>query len=289
MADSKMERVKEARKLRGKINFVSWKREFERAARTNKILEYLTSEEAVPPKPKKEEYFGNALRWQIKYNEHKKAKEDIKLASKLLHAWVSDSIAIEIEDCTNAKEAYDLIQTRYAVSNERARDNLLTRLNGVRLDDYPSVTAYTNQVRQIKADLKTVKYDMTDDMFATAILYSLPSNFSDFKEKYNWIRSTRPNNPPDLDYLYERLLVEEMRLAQRAGERKDRERTTREAGNHKNTTNSGAKDPSKIPRALKERFSANSGSKRGEAVGASTETNLTTFRDAYPSADDLDA
>jgi hypothetical protein len=29
------------------------------------------------------------------------------------------------------------------------------------------VTDYTNQVRQIKADLKTVKYDMTDDMFAT--------------------------------------------------------------------------------------------------------------------------
>lgn len=109
----------------------------------------------------------------------------MKLASKLLHAWVTDGITIEIEDCMDAKEAYDLIKKRHAVSNERARDSLLTRLNGIRLDDYPSVTAYTNQVRQIKADLKTVKYDMTDDMFATAILYSLLPSYCDFKERYD--------------------------------------------------------------------------------------------------------
>jgi len=89
-------------------------------------LDYLTGEEVVPPKPKKEDYFGKsaevenrrltrsmkgthtstpsteadeevydfhpmvpsngALRWQIEYSEHNKAKEDMKLAGKLLHA-----------------------------------------------------------------------------------------------------------------------------------------------------------------------------------------------------------
>ena len=34
MADSKMDDVKIDRKLKGKTNFVSWKREFERAAKT---------------------------------------------------------------------------------------------------------------------------------------------------------------------------------------------------------------------------------------------------------------
>jgi len=55
MTDSKMDEVKADRKLKGKTNFVGWKREFERAAKTNDILEYLTGEEVVPPKPKKED------------------------------------------------------------------------------------------------------------------------------------------------------------------------------------------------------------------------------------------
>ena len=252
MTDSKIDEVKDGRKLKGKTNFVSWKREFERTAKANDIIEYLTGAEVVPSKPKKEDYFGkpievdtrrsirvkktvqtftpstdddddvddvqttmsinNTLRWQVDYNEHKSAKDKMKLAGKLLDAWVSEGIKIEIEDCADAKEAYDFIKKRYAVTNERARDSLLNQLNELKLDDCSSMTEYTNKVRQVKADLKTVKYDMTDDMLATALLHGLPSDFRDFKEKYDWIRSTKPDDPPDLDYLYERLYVEEVNL-----------------------------------------------------------------------------
>ena len=83
------------------------------------------------------------------------------------------------------------------------------------------MTEYTNKVRQIKADLKTVRYDMTDDMLATALLYGLLSTFRDFKEKYDWIRSTNPDDPPDLDYLYERLHVEEAKQIRLKEERKE--------------------------------------------------------------------
>lgn len=107
-----MDEVKADRKLKGKINFISWKREFERAAKANDTFEYLTGEEVVPPKPRKEDYFAkpgdaeirrstrtkkiststvddddetddaqavlittnNSLRWQIDYNEHKRPK-----------------------------------------------------------------------------------------------------------------------------------------------------------------------------------------------------------------------
>ena len=126
MTDSRMDEVKEDRKLKGKTNFVSWKREFERAAKANDIFEYLTGEEVVPSKPKKEDYFvkpveadshrpsrsrrtaqtftpstedddetedgqtmmstNNTLQWQIDYNEHKSAKERMKLTGKLLKA-----------------------------------------------------------------------------------------------------------------------------------------------------------------------------------------------------------
>jgi gag-polypeptide of LTR copia-type len=274
MTDSKMDEVKDDRKLKGKTNFISWKREFERAAKANDILEYLTGEEVVPSKPKKEDYFvkpievdtrrpipakkkaqnvtpstddddetndvqtmtstNNSLRWQMDSDEHKAAKAKMKLAGKLLDAWVSDGIKIEIEEFADGKEAYDFIKKRYAVTNERARDNLLNQLNELKLEDCSSMTEYTNRVRQVKADLKTVKYDMTDDMLATALLHGLPPNFRDFKEKYDWIRSTKPDDAPDLDYLYERLYVEEVKQIRLKEERKARERVRKETSSNNN-------------------------------------------------------
>ena len=110
----------------------------------------------------------NDGQWQFEYMEYEKARKKMKIASKLLDAWVCEGIKIEIEDCTDAKEAYDFIKKRYAVTNERAPDDLLNRLNSLKLDDCSSMTEYTNKVRQIKTDLKTVKYDTTDDMLAIA-------------------------------------------------------------------------------------------------------------------------
>ena len=57
MTDSRMDEVKADRKLKGKTNFIGWKREFERAAKANDIFEYLTGEEVVPSQPRKEDYF----------------------------------------------------------------------------------------------------------------------------------------------------------------------------------------------------------------------------------------
>jgi hypothetical protein len=359
MTDSKMDEVKTHRLLRGKTNFISWKREFERAAKVNDTIEYLTGEEVVPPKPKKEDYFvkpvkaetrrpaptrktstsapddvdepddaqailmttNNNLRWQIDYNEHKNAKEKMKLASKLLDSWVSDGIKIEIEDCADAKDAYDYIKKRYAVTHERARDFLLNQLSELKLEDCSSMTEYTNQVRQTKADLKTVKYDMTDDMFATALLHGLPSNYRGFKEKYDWIRSTKPDDPPDLDYLYDRLHVEEAQQVQ-IKERKAREKAKKEA-NSSNITNKNndssykptredkshlkctypgcgkighteencwAKNPEKIPRSLKDKFTTNTVNKpihETNGMGAVVGTDLVSSKDTHTRADSL--
>ena len=262
----------------------------------------------------------NDGQWQYEYMEYEKARKKMKLAGKLLDAWVCEGIKIEIEDCTDAKNAYDFIKKRYAVTNERARDDLLNQLSEFKLENCSSMTEYTNKLRQIKADLKTVKYYMTDDMLATALLHGLPSNFRDFKEKYDWIRSTKPDDPPDLDYLYERLHVEEAKQTRLKEEKKVRDRVRKEASN--NNSNNGTnhtgnrrpkredrshlkctypgcgrvghteetcwtKDPSKGPRSFKDKFTANTDNKAIEGMGGTTETNLTTFRDVYSSADDL--
>ena len=361
MADSKMDDVKIDRKLKGKTNFVSWKREFERAAKTQDILEYLTGEELVPPKPKKEDYSGRstgvdarrltrsmttsmtpspstegdedfldaqqpaanqALRWQIDSSEYKSAKENMKLAGRLLDAWVSDGIRIETEDCSDAKEAYDFIKKRYAVTDERARDNLLNELSDLKLEDCSSMTEYTNIVRQYRADLKTVKYDMTDDMLATVLLHGLPPTFRNFKENYDWIRSTKPDESPDMDYLYDRLHVEEAKQIRLKEERKARDRPRKETSTHNHNASGGAnsagkrrprredrshlkcnypgcgktghteencwtKDPSKAPRSIKDRSTENAETKLVGAMGGTTEANLSTFKDTYSDAEDL--
>lgn len=353
-----MDEVKPDRQLKGKTNFISWKREFERAARANDVLEFLTGEEVVPPKPNKDEYFvkvldtetrrstrikkslspttddenetedgqtvvlttNNTLRWQIDHNEHKNAKEKMKLANRLLGAWISDGIKIEIEDCADAKEAYDFIKKRYAVTNERARDILLNRLNDLKLDHCSSVTDYTNQIRQIKADLKTVKYDMTDDMFATALLHGLPPNYRSFKEKYDWVRSIKPDDSPDLDYLFERMHVEEMHQLQMKEERKARDKAKRDASNnstmnmdnstryrprredrnHLKCTHPGCgktghteeycwvKNPEKIPRSLKEKFTNTTNrAVVPNGMGGVAEMDLIDSKDTYIRSDAL--
>lgn len=361
MTDSKMEEVKDDRKLKGKTNFVSWKRDFERAAKVYDVLEYLTGKEVVPPRPRKDDYFprtidadtrrqtramsaqaqaatpstegdedpyevhnmmvpGNTCRWQIDYAEHKNAKERMRVAGKLLDSWVSEGIKIEIEDCEDAKEAYDFIKRRYFVTNERARDTLLTQLNGVRFDDCVSMTEYTNKVRQIKADLKTVAYDMTDDMFATALLHGLPPNFRIFKENYDWVRSIKPDDPPDLDYLFERLHVEEAKQIRLKDERRVKDRVRKEASTadhanspahafnrkHRRERNGQlkctypscgkpghteetcwTKYPSKAPSSLKDKLALDISNGFVDGMAGTTAADPNTFKDVYSSADDI--
>jgi hypothetical protein len=150
--------------LKGKANFITWKREFERAAKAQDVLDLLTGDEPILNKPKTENYLitvprssarvtarqtatpgaedgntetdtlqsvnaaNNALRWQMDYKAWKTNKDNLRIASKLLDEWVCEGIKIEIEDCENAKIAYDLIKERYKVSPERARDILLSQL-----------------------------------------------------------------------------------------------------------------------------------------------------------------
>ncbi|KAJ5454821.1 gag-polypeptide of LTR copia-type domain-containing protein [Penicillium daleae] len=235
----------------------------------------------------------------------------MKLVSKLLNTWASDSIKIEIEDCPDAREAYDLIKKRYAVTHERARDNPLNQLNELKLKDYSSVTEYTSKVRQIKADLKTVKYEMTDDMFATALLHGLPPNYRGFKEKYDWIRSTKPDDPPDLDYLYERLHVEEARqLAKDANGNNsifsatsynNSQKLKHNDKSHLKCTypdcgktghieeNCWTKNPDKMPRSLKDKFTIDKPINDTDGIGGVAESNLTTPENAYSRANSLDA
>ncbi|CAI7613697.1 unnamed protein product [Penicillium pancosmium] len=132
---------------------------------------------------------------------------------------------------------------------------------------------------------KTLCCETENDMFATALLHGLPPSYRSFKEKYDWIRSTKPDDSPDLDYLFERMHVEEMHQLQIKEERKARDkakemransstikmdnptryRSRREDKSHLKCTYPGCaktghteeycwvKNPEKIPQSLREK------------------------------------
>jgi hypothetical protein len=56
MTDTKMS-VPLDRQLKGKANFISWKRHFERAAKALDVLDLLTGKEEVLEKPQRRVYF----------------------------------------------------------------------------------------------------------------------------------------------------------------------------------------------------------------------------------------
>ena len=268
MADSAKMDVSQDRRLRGKVNFVSWKREFDREAKAYDVLDLLKGDEAIIDKPKKATYLddddgkdptsiaattqtlknfqASTLRYNIDYNNWKSNKDSLRTANKLINAWVSDGIRIEIENCNNAKAAYDLIIQRYKVNDERARDDLLTELKKLKIDDCEDVTDYLNKLRRFKSDLAGVKYKMNDSMFATSILDGLEGGkWVGFKEKWDNIRAiqldTKPDAPPSIDLLEDRLHHEALFKQRREEEKKNQEKAKKKAssGNGGNGGNSG--------------------------------------------------
>ncbi|KAH7379062.1 ankyrin repeat-containing domain protein [Cadophora sp. MPI-SDFR-AT-0126] len=157
MADLKVD-VSPERRLRGKVNFITWKREFEREAKAHDVLDLFTGDEEILDKPQKGNYLdddddkdsvtvastqkalknfhANTLRYTIDYNNWKSNRDSLRTANKLLNAWLSESIRIEIETAKNAKEAYDIVIARYKISNERARDDLLSELKRLTIENW---------------------------------------------------------------------------------------------------------------------------------------------------------
>ena len=234
MADAKID-VSPDRRLRGKVNFVTWKRDFEREAKAYDVLDLFTGNEKVLEKPRTEYYIdnddekdlngantiastqktlksfqANTLRYTIDYNNWKSNRDSLRTASKLLNDWVSDGIRIEVEYTRNAKEAYNLIVSRYTVSDERARDDLLSEMKKLTIDDCANVTDYLNKLRRFKSDLARVDYKLTDRLYVTTLLEGLGGRkWAAFKEKWDTIRAIQldanPSAAPSIDLLEDRL------------------------------------------------------------------------------------
>jgi hypothetical protein len=250
MADPKMD-VSSERRLRGKVNFITWKREFEREAKAHEVLDLFTGEEEILEKPQKGDYIdddedkdsitiastqktlknfhANTLRYTIDYNNWKSNRDSLRTANKLLNAWLCESICIEIETAKNAKEAYDMVIARYKINNERARDDLLSEMRKLHIDDCNSVTEYLNKLRRFRSDLAGVDYDLTDGLYVTSLLDGLDNKkWGPFKDKWDTIRAIQldanPDATPSIDLLEERLHNEALIKQRREDEKRKQDK-----------------------------------------------------------------
>jgi hypothetical protein len=250
MADSKMD-VSPERRLRGKVNFITWRREFEREAKAHDVLDLFTGNEDILEKPQKEDYIdddddkdattiastqktlknfhASTLRYTIDYNNWKSNRNSLRTANKLLNTWLSESIRIEIETAKNAKEAYDTVVARYKISNERARDDLLSEIRKLTIENCVDVTEYLNKLCRFRSDLAGVDYKLTDGLYVTALLDGLDNKkWGSFKEKWDTIRAIQldanPDTAPSVDLLEERLHNEALIKQCREDERRKQDR-----------------------------------------------------------------
>jgi hypothetical protein len=213
MTDTKA-RVSFDRQLQGKSNFISWTRDFERAAKAKDVFNLLNGDEKILKEPQEDAYLTDAprasrtrevvqlaipggetstldnlahaiMKWQADHKRWENNRVTVRKAKNLLNDWVCEGIAIELEEYENPVDAYKYINKRYKVSDDRARGLLLGKVFGTKLGDFASMTEYVNKHRQLKADLKKAKHTCTDSQFVTNVLHGLPDNYRNFKSQYD--------------------------------------------------------------------------------------------------------
>lgn len=272
MAYSQSAEVKMAQQLQGKSNFITWTREFDRAAKAADVFKLFHGQEMkLKDEPEPEEYLvfndsaeatlpstvttrsraaqetdststvdsaRSLLAWQAALKKWERYQAKSRTAMDLLLRWVSPGIVIDIEDIDDPIEAYNHIKGQYAITNHRAREQTLAKITALSLTTSDTMTDYLNQHRQHRADLKKLEYSYSDDQMVSNILIGLPSSYRNFKKQYDWIRAKNPDEEHDLSFLFDRLFIEEEDQENQKKERKAKQKDAEPKDKGKNTTKS---------------------------------------------------
>lgn len=200
----------------------------------------------------------------------------------------------------------------YKISDEHARDDLLSEIRKLIIKNYVDMTEYLNKLRRFRSDLAGVDYKLTDGLYVTALLDGLDNKkWGSFKEKWDTIRAIQldanPDATPSVDLLEERLHNEALIKQRREDERRKQDRaktkpndstisqspftTKREDRSHlkceacskigHTEDNCWKLHPEKTPRALKDRIQLrtndNGGSKTTKPVDDTISGNMAAF------------
>lgn len=233
-------------KLTGQVTYVEWLRLFKREARNEELLDILTGVEhcrtteptlqsasilkaKTGPNTRSKDGvvitddFDAALT-MINYQDMTKKlndnREKQKRARKLLFKWVSENIIMEIENLENPVLMFAQIKKQYGLSTEKIQEDVISKLDNLRLDDCSSMADYISKHRAMKADLTAAEYVYSNTQYNTNILRGLGNKYERFRNQWKWFLETKPDRVADPAELHRKLLEEETDLDRQNERRK---------------------------------------------------------------------
>ncbi|KAH0847624.1 hypothetical protein FOPE_00854 [Fonsecaea pedrosoi] len=265
-----MEAPKPGQKLEGQTNIVPWRRLFERAARAVGVFDILKGdEEIIAKKPVKSDYYLDTgktttavdkgdkatatedgeedvpvpvanvrtlaiAEYKMDMDEYEKSQQKVLKARKMINDWVSDNIALELEEELQNPEdpvaVYKYINDTYKVSEAYMRKEILSKVTTLKLSDFEDMAVYFNQHRQYKVDLKKAGYDAYgDDEMATNILSGLTNAYRPFINHYDFDKLKNNEHSHDVKFLYKALLTEEKKIETYYKDKKERENSRKKS------------------------------------------------------------
>lgn len=288
----------EAHQLYGKTNYLEWRRHFDRAAKAHDLWDIMTGVEKVLGEPKEESYVTyfpqqneppktraasakddkeesknkpsapiidtqrSLFLWQAAYRRWERQKDKVKMARMLISKSVVSSIAYEVEDIREPNLQAVYIKEHYGVSDEYARGVILEQMASLKLYQCDSMSDYINQHRDLKTDLLRLKQPYSNSQMATNIINGLPKSFGEFIRLWEFHRSQHIGSEPDINFLIDRLLQEDMtqstnkkKTKNNSGHDQNKAAKSEKVCAHCNKSNHDEKDCwSKYPEKMPQRF-----------------------------------
>ena len=127
-----------------------------------------------------------------------------KVMAKLV-ALVQDEWVGPVDACSNAAEAWSMLQGRFAGKSAARKQELWRELACLNMASRESVSSYVLRGRQLKSELDTAGMVVPEDQMVIALLQGLP-------KAYQSITDVLSTSPPQLDELLSKLLPKEKSL-----------------------------------------------------------------------------
>ncbi|PKI52686.1 hypothetical protein CRG98_026922 [Punica granatum] len=108
-----------------------------------------------------------------------------RLSPMLMKSRVSKSIRGAVGEVTRAKDFLKASKEQFAKSDKALASTLMKRLTSKTFDSSKGVRAHITKMRDLAAQLKTLKIDISEPFLVHFILNSLPAEYGSFKISYN--------------------------------------------------------------------------------------------------------
>ncbi|PKI38885.1 hypothetical protein CRG98_040725 [Punica granatum] len=108
-----------------------------------------------------------------------------RLSLMLMKSLVSKSIPGAVGEVSRAKDFLKAIKEQFAKSDKALTSTLMKRLTSKIFDSSNGVRAHITEMRDLTAQLKTLKVDISKPFLVHFIFNSLPAEYGPFKISYN--------------------------------------------------------------------------------------------------------